>query len=97
MIVQLIDKILQMTGFEPWISGVGSNRSTNWATTTALELLSYLTYPKYSSQSKELGSNPDKIDIIFIRHIYAIKSTKLRFHVAGEMFLLSSYNAIVVL
>ena len=24
-----------MTGFEPRISGVGSNRSTNWATTTA--------------------------------------------------------------
>ena len=23
------------TGFELWISGVGSNRSTNWATTTA--------------------------------------------------------------
>ena len=28
-IVQLADKILQMTGFEPRISGVGSDRSTN--------------------------------------------------------------------
>ena len=25
-----------MTGFEPRTSGIGSNRSTNWATTTAL-------------------------------------------------------------
>ena len=24
-----------MTGFEPQISGIGSNRSANWATTTA--------------------------------------------------------------
>ena len=30
-------KFLPMTGFEPWTSGVGSNRSTNWATTIALE------------------------------------------------------------
>ena len=27
-----------MTGFEPRTSGIGSNRSTNWATTTALLL-----------------------------------------------------------
>ena len=33
--VQLIDKILLMVGFEPGISGVRSNRFTNWATTTA--------------------------------------------------------------
>ena len=31
-------KSLPMTGFEPRTSGVGSNRSTNWATTTALLL-----------------------------------------------------------
>ena len=29
LIVQLVDKILPMTGFKPWISGVGSDRSTN--------------------------------------------------------------------
>ena len=29
-----------MTGFEPRISDVGSDRSTNWATTTALQCLS---------------------------------------------------------
>ena len=29
-----------MTGFEPWSSDIGSDRSTNWATTTALEPLS---------------------------------------------------------
>ena len=33
---QMFDKSLPMTGFEPRISGVGGNRSTNWATTTAL-------------------------------------------------------------
>ena len=29
----MFDKILPMTGFEPWISSVGGDRSTNWATT----------------------------------------------------------------
>ena len=33
--VQYINKFLPMTGFEPWTSGIGSNRSTNWATATA--------------------------------------------------------------
>ena len=28
-----------MTGFEPWTSGIGSNRPDNWATTTAQELI----------------------------------------------------------
>ena len=32
---QMLDKSLPMTGFEPRISGVGGDRSTNWATTTA--------------------------------------------------------------
>ena len=32
-------KILQMTWFEPRISGVGSDRYTNWATTTARETI----------------------------------------------------------
>ena len=31
----MFDKSLPMTGFEPRISGVGGDRSTNWATTTA--------------------------------------------------------------
>ena len=30
-----ISKFLPMTKFEPWTSGIGSNHSTNWATTTA--------------------------------------------------------------
>ena len=34
--VHLVDNILPMLGFEPQISGVGSNHSTNKATTTAL-------------------------------------------------------------
>ena len=32
---KLVDKFLLMTGCEPRISGVGSNRSSNGATTTA--------------------------------------------------------------
>ena len=28
-------KILPMTGFKPWTSGIGSDRSTNWVTTTS--------------------------------------------------------------
>ena len=35
---QLVDKILLMLGFEPRVSGVRSDRSTNWATTTARNL-----------------------------------------------------------
>ena len=43
-----------MTGFEPRTSGIGSDRSTNWATTTArflilCQLNSYLTISLYQS------------------------------------------------
>ena len=31
---QMFDKSLPVTGYEPRISGVGDNCSTNWATTT---------------------------------------------------------------
>ena len=31
-----LNKVLPMTGFELRTSGIGSNRSTNWATTTAI-------------------------------------------------------------
>ena len=34
-------KCLPMTGFEPRTSGIGSDRSTNWATTTAHHLFIY--------------------------------------------------------
>ena len=30
-----------MTGFELRTSGIGSDRSTNWATTTALKILNF--------------------------------------------------------
>ena len=33
-----------MTGFEPWTSGIGSNHSTNWATTTAFFIFLYLSF-----------------------------------------------------
>ena len=35
---------LPMTGFEPWTSGIRSDRSTNWATTTA-HYYYYFLYP----------------------------------------------------
>ena len=31
-----------MTGFKPWTSGIGSDRSTNWATTTANRLFNFV-------------------------------------------------------
>ena len=52
LIVQLVDKILRLTGFEPRIAGVGSNRSTNWATTIAQPLTTTRTtksLPKHSN------------------------------------------------
>ena len=36
-----VNKFLPMTGFEPRTSGLGSDRSTNWATTTAHSTESY--------------------------------------------------------
>ena len=33
---QMFNKILPMTGVEPWTSGIESDSSTNWATTTSL-------------------------------------------------------------
>ena len=38
-----MNQSLPMTGFEPWTSGVRSNRSTNCATTTALTLATVCT------------------------------------------------------
>ena len=35
----MFNKILRMTWVEPRISGIESDRSTNWATTTSLEIL----------------------------------------------------------
>ena len=42
-ILQLVDKILPVSGFKPRISGVGSDRSTNWATTTAQDFYCLMT------------------------------------------------------
>ena len=44
-----------MTGFEPRTSGIGSDRSTNWATTTALE--SQL-FEELLPTPEDPGSNP---------------------------------------
>ena len=42
----MLNKILPMTGVEPRTSGIKSNRSTNWATTTALFLSLHATFLK---------------------------------------------------
>ena len=38
---QMLYNFLPMTGFEPWTSGIGSDRSSNWATTTAQTFIFY--------------------------------------------------------
>ena len=35
----MLNKILPMTGVEPWTSGIVRDRSTNWATTTSLDAI----------------------------------------------------------
>ena len=53
-----INKFLPMTGFEPRTSGIGSNCSTNWATTTApvewnfIWIYTDLKYPKIDADSR---------------------------------------------
>ena len=38
-----INKILPMTGFEPWTSGIRSDRSTNWATSaTSVNFMAFV-------------------------------------------------------
>ena len=39
--VQYTNEFLPMTGYEPQTFGIGSDRSTNWATTTALVVVCY--------------------------------------------------------
>ena len=54
-----------MTGFEPWTSGIGSDRSTNWATTTALpQSLHHTSFILF----KYLGTNGNLFNIGFIFH-----------------------------
>ena len=60
LIVQLVDTILPMTRFEPLISGVGSSRSCNWATTTALLPLR-LSFSLTHSPSLHLNFSHSKI------------------------------------
>ena len=63
-----IKTFLPMTGFDPWTSGIVSDRSTNWATTTALRFdsllksfyfvfLSYISTNSSFQRSRYLGYN----------------------------------------
>ena len=47
-------KFLPMTGFEPRTSGIGSDRSTNWATTTAQDPLTFA--------FQASGASPKQVD-----------------------------------
>ena len=38
----MLNKILPMTGVEPQTSGIESDRSTNWATTTSQSVFEYI-------------------------------------------------------
>ena len=44
-----------MTGFEPWTSGIGSDHSTNWATTTSLYIVVIFNVVISSRLEKEGG------------------------------------------
>ena len=47
-----------MTGFEPWTSGIGSDRSTNWATTTSLT--PFFIVSNYLNQDTEISHQNDQ-------------------------------------
>ena len=50
----MLNKILPMTGVEPRTSGIESDRSTNWATTTSQKLLLIIS----------MSGSVNKLDII---------------------------------
>ena len=52
-----MNKFLPMTGVEPRTSGIESNRSTNWATTTAQNIF-YNIDPRVASKYCNMGPLP---------------------------------------
>ena len=62
-ILPLVDKILPMCEFEPQISGVGSDCSTNWATTTAHSLLQCLNENKCFQHGRAASSRRAFFDV----------------------------------
>ena len=73
LVDKLVDKILPMTGFEPWISGVRSDHCTNRATTNAhlwLLFTSWVTNPIFSLAF--LPPNPlDMCNLLYVWHVLA--------------------------
>ena len=72
--VQLVDEILSMLGFKLSISGVGSDRSTNWATTIAPKEKKSLgkfldqgqrwwLVERWTTPSNDASSNPTKSQV----------------------------------
>ena len=65
--VEFVDEILPMLGFKPWISGIRSDRSINWATTSARKHLNLeITQVIWTTSGKETyrdhGDNNDDGD-----------------------------------
>ena len=101
-IVQLVDKILPMTGFKPRISGIGSDYSTNWATSTARVKKIIYFCPRSCSSDRPSGTwpasrsctNTPRTQIVLRRTI----SKDLAFHFENIDVLpsrQSSFNAIM--
>ena len=67
-----INKKFPMTGFEPLTSGIRSDRSTNWATTTALKKMFLMsTIDVKKSQQVQRSLKPEKNFALFYLLRYA--------------------------
>ena len=58
-------KCLPMTGFEPLISGIGNDRSTNWPTTTARQMTFFIKNERdWTHKAKEVSSEKKNLNTI---------------------------------
>ena len=57
-----------MTGFEPQTFGIASDRTTNWATTSALSNLTYVDYKWVS------GLKQEDIFLLFQKEVKSLKA-----------------------
>ena len=60
-----INKFLPMTGFEPRASGIRSDRSTNWATTTSINFIFLLTWFQIKLSALKCRFRKDKANFLF--------------------------------
>ena len=65
LIVIVQYKCLPMTGFEPLISGIGNDRSTNWPTTTARQMTFFIKNERdWTDEAKEVSSEKKNLNTI---------------------------------